>query len=159
MKFSAQEEYGLRCILSIATSDGGSGITIPELSQMEGMTQPHVAKMLSILRKAGFITSTRGQQGGYSLALEPSKIVVGDLLEALGGRLYEPAFCERHSGSQDECAHQGGCNLRPLWSRIQSAVDAIVYRLTVQDLIDGKLDIGENARFQVAPRREPVAGQ
>lgn len=159
MKFSAQEEYGLRCILSIASTDSGSGITIPELSQMEGMTQPHVAKMLAILRKAGFITSTRGQQGGYSLALPPSKIIVGELLEALGGKLYEPAFCERHSGSQDECAHHVGCNLRPLWSRIQSAVDSIVYRLTVQDLLDGKLELGENARFQVGPRREVIAGQ
>ena len=81
MKFSAQEEYGLRCLLQIARSQ--ESMTIPEIAKIEGLSQTHVAKLLMILRKEGFITSTRGQAGGYALAKSPSEINVGQVLESL----------------------------------------------------------------------------
>ena len=40
MKFSTQEEYGLRLLLRIAKSDSSNGLTIPELSEIEGYNVP-----------------------------------------------------------------------------------------------------------------------
>jgi len=55
MKFSAQEEYGLRCLLRIAGSKSPNGLTIPEISTVEGLTQANTAKILRILRpRPGF---------------------------------------------------------------------------------------------------------
>ena len=68
MKFSTQEEYGLRCLLQIARKGPGGSVTIPEVSRLEGLSQTNVAKMLMILRKEGFIVSTRGQSGGYAIS-------------------------------------------------------------------------------------------
>ena len=87
MKFSAQEEYGLRCLLQIARLGPEGSLTIPEIARHEGMSPTHVAKLLMILRRDGFLASTRGQQGGYALALPPEKTYVGDVLASLGGRL------------------------------------------------------------------------
>ncbi|NUM48295.1 MAG: Rrf2 family transcriptional regulator [Anaerolineales bacterium] len=152
MKFSAQEEYGLRCLVAIAERNSPSGLTIPELSRIEGLSQPHVAKMMALLRKAGFVRSTRGQLGGYTLARDPERIVVGEVLEALGGRLYEPAFCERHAGTLESCAHVGSCSLRPLWERIQSAIDTVVYSVTLRDLMTDRPE--ERQTIQVRPSVE-----
>lgn len=137
MKFSAQEEYGLRCLVALALEGDGGFLTIPEISDREGLTPSHVAKLLSILRKAGFVSSTRGQAGGYSLAMKPNEINVRAVLEALGGRLYGEKFCERHSGLLARCVHDADCVVRPLWTRIQSAVDLAIEGMTVQQLIDG----------------------
>jgi len=156
MKFSAQEEYGLRCLMTIASRDLGSGLTIPEIAKIESMTQPHVAKMLAILRKAEFIRSTRGQYGGYMLARRPGEIIIGDVLAELGGRMFEFGFCERHSGTSDECVHLHDCSVRGLWTRIQSAVDAVVNRITLQDLLDGKM-VDEPITLQPIARRASVA--
>lgn len=147
MKFSAQEEYGLRCLVTIAVGDPASGLTIPQISKLEGMTQPHVAKMLAILRKAGFIKSTRGQVGGYTLAKAIDQIVLGDVLEALGGKIFDGDFCERYAGIEDQCLHGADCHLRPLWARVQSAVDSVVFRLTLKDLIEGRFGGVENVVF------------
>ena len=54
--------------------------------------------MMRILRTAGLVQSTRGQAGGYSLARPAGEINVGEALAALGGRLYEPSFCDTHAG-------------------------------------------------------------
>ena len=51
MKLSSQEEYGLRCLLQVARS--GESLTIAELSRLEGISSPNVAKILRILRRGG----------------------------------------------------------------------------------------------------------
>lgn len=136
MKYSAQEEYGLRCLLQIARLGKDGSLTIPEISKHEGLTPTHVAKLLMILRREGFITSTRGQAGGYTIARPPEEIVVGDVLEALGGKLYDEEFCEKHSGQLSICTHAVDCSVRSLWQMIQHSVDQVVGKLSVADLLD-----------------------
>lgn len=135
MKFSAQEEYGLRCLLQIARLGVDGSMTIPEISKHEGLTPTHVAKLLMILRKEGFITSTRGQSGGYTLARKPEEIPVGKVLEALGGKLYDAEFCGKHAGQLSICTHAVDCSVRSLWQVIQESVDKVLDHLTVADLI------------------------
>lgn len=137
MKFSAQEEYGIRCLVAVARREN---VTIPELSRSEGLTEAHIAKLLMELRKGGFITSTRGQVGGYKLARSADAIVLSDVVSHLGGRLYDQGFCERHSGKGDICAHHGGCSLRSLWSRVQDAVDSVLDNVTIGDIVRGEAE-------------------
>jgi len=140
MKFSAQEEYGLRCLLQIARLGTSGSMTIPEISKIEGLSQTHVAKLLMILRREGLISSTRGQGGGYSIARDPREISVREVLEALGGRLYDEEFCERHSGQLHVCKHSVDCSLKSLWQVIQTAVDQVVTEISIADLITESAD-------------------
>lgn len=135
MKLSAQEEYGLRCLLRVGRAGEGESLTIPELSRSEGISEPHVAKMMRILRRGGFVRSTRGQSGGYSLARPADQIVLGHALAVLGGRLYEPAFCEGHSGSAVSCTHMPDCSIRSVWRMVQQAVDQVLGTITLKDLL------------------------
>jgi len=133
MKFTSHEEYGLRCLLRVARSDGSASIA--EVSQAEGISEAYVAKLLRILRIGGFLTSARGMSGGYALARQPEQIVVGDVLNVLGGRLFEDDFCERHAGTVRDCTHTVDCAVRSLWNRVQFSVDQILSRTTLKDLL------------------------
>ncbi|MEW6751680.1 MAG: Rrf2 family transcriptional regulator [Candidatus Latescibacterota bacterium] len=136
MKLSTQEEYGLRCLLQLARHGPGASLTIPEISQAEGLTVPNVAKLLRLLRQEGFVESARGQHGGYVLARPPEQVRVGQVLEALGGRLYDPGFCGSHTGAEESCAHSdAACSVRGLWDRVQRAVDQVLAQVTLLDLL------------------------
>lgn len=135
MKLTSQEEYGLRCLLRVGRGGEGASLTIPELSRAEGISEPNVAKMMRILRRGGFVTSTRGQSGGYALSRPAEKIVVGHVLAALGGRLYEPAFCDGHSGLELLCTHMPDCSIRSVWRRVQQAIDQVLGKITLKDLL------------------------
>ncbi len=135
MKFSAQEEYGLRCLVRLARAGVGASLTIPEISEAEGLSMPYVAKLMRLLRQGGFVTSVRGQAGGYRLARSADQIVVGDLLAALGGRLYEPEFCRHHAGSERSCLNTPDCSIRPVWLTVQLAVDQVLNKMTVSHLL------------------------
>jgi Rrf2 family transcriptional regulator, iron-sulfur cluster assembly transcription factor len=135
MKLTAQEEYGLRCLLRLARHEPQESLAISELSQTEGISSHYVAKLLRVLRRGGFVKAARGQAGGYMLARPASQIVVGEALALLGGRLYEPAFCNEHSGSELMCTNTVDCSIRSLWRTVQLVVDQVLARTTLQDLV------------------------
>lgn len=151
MKFSSQEEYGLRCLIAIAKASEGASMTIPIIARMENLSEPHVAKLLMILRKAGFVKSTRGHTGGYTLSAQPDAIVLGDVLSALGGKLYGEGFCDRHSGLAAHCVHESDCSIQFLWQEVQDAVDKIVCRLSLADMLARKAMPVINGRFHSQP--------
>ena len=135
MKLSSQEEYGLRCLLRVGRVGTEGSVTIPQLSRSEGITEPNVAKMMRVLRQGGLVQSTRGQSGGYSLARPAEQIHLGEVLACLGGRIYEPAFCDSHTGIELLCTHMTDCSIRSVWRMVQQAVDQVLGRITLQDLL------------------------
>lgn len=135
MKFSAQEEYGLRCLLQISRQGEGGSLTIPEIGAAEGLSIPYVAKLVRILRQGGLLKSIRGQSGGYTLTRPPEQIVIGEVLAVLGGRLFESGYCRRYPGTVETCTHTGDCSIRPLWRAVQLGVDQVLSRTTLLDLL------------------------
>jgi len=135
MKLSSQEEYGLRCLLRIGARGDGGTLTIPEISRAEGISPEYVAKLMRILRRGGLVTSARGAAGGYTLSRPADQITVGEALYPLGGRLFESDFCDRHSGFESLCTHSIDCSLRSLWRALQNAVDQVLTRMTLKDLL------------------------
>jgi len=142
MKLSSHEEYGLRCLLQLATQGAGGSATIPEISRKEGLSIAYVGKLLRILRQGGLVTAARGKAGGYTLARPPEQIFIGDALAILGGQLYDDDFCNRHSGVQDRCLRTTNCSLRSLWRAVQGAVDGVLRTTTLHDLLCSGSDPG-----------------
>src|SRR5271167_2439372 len=100
MKITAQEEYGLRCVMRLAKAESGS-ITLPEVAAAEGLSVAYVAKLMSVLRQANIVDSVRGRSGGYSLARPAEEIGLGSLLRVLGEPLFEEhEYCQKHAGTE-----------------------------------------------------------
>jgi Rrf2 family transcriptional regulator, iron-sulfur cluster assembly transcription factor len=140
MKLTSHEEYGLRCLIHLGEEGIGGRLTIPEISKAEGVSEAYVGKLLRMLRLGGLVTAARGT-GGYSLARPASQIAIGDVMAVLGGRLYENDFCETHSGQLKDCVHSVDCSLRVLWRTVQAAVDDVLSRTTLEDLLRGEQEM------------------
>jgi Rrf2 family iron-sulfur cluster assembly transcriptional regulator len=138
MKITAQEEYGLRLLVRIASCKSTEGMSIPQLSEAEGLTSHYVAKLTRILRLAGFINSTPGYIGGYVLASSAREIIINDVLKALGGPLFDDGFCGNHSGTMKLCTHSVDCSTRSLWQMIQFTIDQLLDKVTLYDLINSE---------------------
>jgi Rrf2 family protein len=140
MKLSSQEEYGLRCLLQLARA-GGVNLTIAEMSEREGISAPNVAKIMRILRRAGLVRSTRGKDGGYTLARPAAAIRALDVLASLGGRLFDTGFCDRHAGVERHCLNTRDCSIRPVLSGLQQAVDQVLGELTLASLLPSESEV------------------
>lgn len=135
MKITAQEEYGLRVLIRIAGCHSNDGLSIPQLSETEGLSSHYVAKLTRTLRLAGFINSTPGNKGGYILARPAEEININLVLKALGGALFDNDFCAGHSGSLRLCTNSVDCSARSLWQLIQFTVDKLLDKVTLADLV------------------------
>jgi Rrf2 family iron-sulfur cluster assembly transcriptional regulator len=141
MKLTSQEEYGLRCLLRIARQGRGGALTIPEISEAEGISGHYVAKLMRVLRRGGLVTSARGQAGGYTLSRPPERVIVGEALAVLGGRFFEADFCQEHSGIEKMCTHTVDCSIRSLWRTVQLAVDQVLAKTTLKDLVSNEQEM------------------
>ncbi len=134
MKLTSHEEYGLRCLIRLGQQGPGGRLTIPEIASAEGVSEAYVAKLLRRLRLSGFVIAARGT-GGYALARPANQIVLSEVMALLGGRLFEGDFCAMHPGQLKTCVRLADCSARVLWRAVQAAVDGVLKRTTLQDLL------------------------
>jgi len=135
MKITAQEEIGLRILIRIAGCKDADGMSIPQLSEAEGISDHYVAKITRVLRMEGFINSRPGNKGGYVLARPAHEININQALKALGGALFDTEFCGVHAGSLNLCTNSVDCSARSLWKMIQFRVDQLLDKVYLSDLI------------------------
>ena len=154
MKITAQEEYGLRLLIRIASCNDEEGMSIPQLSETEGLSSHYVAKLTRLLRLEGFINSTPGNKGGYVLAKPAQKIIINKVLKALGGSLFDKEFCGLHTGALKLCTHSVDCSSRSLWQMIQYSIDQLLDKITLHDLVNSEKESGKFLK-QLLERNNP----
>lgn len=84
---SAKGTYGLTALMELGLQRNKGSVQIRDISRRHGIPQHYLEQILVILKKAGFVESFRGAQGGYALARDPDSISVHDVLALLEGRL------------------------------------------------------------------------
>jgi len=156
MKIAALDEYGLRILLRIARDDEGSGLSIPAISEAEGLPFHNTAKFCRILRNLNFINSTKGHVGGYMLARPASEINLKELFNSMGGCLYDKSFCEGSTKASKLCPNSEDCSIRSLWSVLQSSMDGILKKLNLQDLIGNEKNLTEKLTKEFIPKETVV---
>ena len=134
MRFTAQEEYGLRCMLQMARHEGDKPLTITNIAELEGLTPPYVGKLMHALRQGDLVRSIRGQKGGYHLARPAKEISLDEVFSALDGRFFEPGHCERYPGQENLCVHTTECSIRSLWGRLDAVIREILKNTSLADL-------------------------
>ena len=142
MKISAQEEYGLRCLLQLATLSAGESLTLPQIATREGISQANAGKLMWLLNKAGFVQATRGTKGGYSLARAASEIRLNEVIKVLDADVLSK-HCENYTGILDSCVHKGDCGIRPVIVGLHEIVENALSQITLAQLIGTEAKVDE----------------
>lgn len=134
MKVSAQEEYGLRCLLQLARLGGGEFLTLGQIAEREGVSQANAGKVLWLLNKAGLVTSIRGTKGGYMLARPAAGIRLSEIIKVLDAGEVE-GHCKTYAGVLDTCVHTtGGCGIRSVIVNVHEVVERALSGITLAQL-------------------------
>ncbi|MBK7707601.1 MAG: Rrf2 family transcriptional regulator [Acidobacteria bacterium] len=140
MKISAQEEYGLRCLLQLAFLKDGDSLTLPQIADREGISTANAGKLMWILNKAGFVQATRGTKGGYSLSRPANEIYLNQVIKVLEEDEIH-AHCESYKGVLETCVHKGDCGIRPVIIGIHEIVQNALSRITLEQLVGSEENV------------------
>ena len=91
MQISTKGRYALRLMLDLAVHNTGELVKIKDISARENISEKYLEQIISSLKKAGYVKSLRGAQGGYMLAREPETYTVGTILRLTEGSM-KPAW-------------------------------------------------------------------
>ncbi len=134
MKISAQEEYGLRCLVQLAELAEGETLTLPQIAEREGISTANAGKLMWMLNKAHFVQSTRGTKGGYSLARPAGEIKLNEIIKVLDEDVMTK-HCGSYTGVLDSCVHNGDCGIRPVIVGLHEIVENALSRITLAQLV------------------------
>ena len=157
MKVSAQEEYGLRCLLQLARLGGGEFLTLGQIAEREGISQANAGKVLWTLSKAGLVASIRGTKGGYRLARPASEIQLSEIISVQGEDVLE-SHCKTYAGLLDSCVHTGNCGIRPVIVGLHDIVQKAMASITLAQLLGTESNV-ETTLHQISSLTRDTATQ
>ena len=134
MKISAQEEYGLRCLVQLANLPAGDSLTLPQIAEREGISTANAGKLMWLLNKAGFVQSTRGTKGGYYLSRPSGDIRLSEIIKVLDADVVGK-HCDSYTGVMDKCVHTGDCGIRPVIVGLHEIVENALSQITLAQLV------------------------
>jgi Rrf2 family protein len=114
----------------LALNQENKPVSLKEIASRQQLPHKYLERMLTTLRTAGFVRSTRGSQGGYTLAKPPAQITLREVFDTLEGTeglvecTTDPQVCDQY----DMCVTQ------EVWARMYAACMEILESTTLEDL-------------------------
>ena len=154
MIYSRSAEYAIRAFMYLATVERGRYSMAKHIAGQCDIPSHFLAKILQQLARKGFLKSSKGPTGGFSLLVAPASISLCAIVDAVDG-LNDYKRC---LGGMTECNDTAPCGLHDSWKRMRSSIIGYLESTSVADvaasLEQKRLAL---ARQQAAPKPAKAA--
>ena len=134
MQFTKAEAYGLFGVLYLAEVDRSRVVPLSEISETQDIPEKFLAKIFQSLSKSGVVRSHRGVRGGFTLAKDPDRITMKEVLETIQG----PYHLMKCTESLDMC-HKDSiefCAVRDVLLQAEKRLVSVFEQFTLADLVE-----------------------
>ncbi len=132
MKLSTRTRYGIRAAVELAENYGREPVQLKIISKDQEISMKYLEQIMSQLKSAGIVSSSRGAKGGYFLAKPPNQVKLSECFACLEGPVVTVECVE----SDNYCPKTRTCVTRQVWADIEKAVNAVLDSITLQDMVD-----------------------
>jgi Rrf2 family protein len=129
LQISRKIEYGLRAMIFLAAQTSDQVVPFREIARRMDVPQEFLAKIMKTLVGKGYVKSTRGAHGGYTLAMPATEISMLDVIEAVEGPI-KVNVCQ--DSTHEGCSLTHSCTMYGVWKLGQARMME-VYRAAKLD--------------------------
>ena len=133
MKVSKRGEYGVRALCHLAEHYGEGVVHIRDIAREESIPRRFLEGILLELKRAGFVNSRRGIEGGYALSRDPEQILLGEVVRTLDGPLAPIASAAELRGLMDRNPRQAG--FYAVLMDVRDAISGILDRTSLASVV------------------------
>jgi len=148
MKMSTRSLYATMALVDLTLQPQGSWVALPDIALRQGIPLAYLEQLFVKLRRAGFVTSGRGQKGGYALAHSPRTIHMAAILEAME-EMPQATRCGRRLGVNNArgCLPGGTtCRTHHVWAQLETRIREYLASVSLADICTqtdgGPVDVG-----------------
>ena len=119
----------------LALHQGSGPISLKSVAERQGISEHYLEQLMGSLRKAGYVRSVRGAQGGYQLTKKPEEISVGDIVRAMEGPI-APVDCLLGDADDNNphCKKAASCIRRGVWAKMQDSINHTLDEISLADM-------------------------
>src|SRR5580693_2830433 len=130
LKLTKKADYALMAMKHLAdhAHEGTRSSSAKDVADSYGIPPEALAKILQGLVKAGLLHSQHGTNGGYTLARDPARISVFEVIRAIDG----PLFITSCVTVRGECDQSDRCNIREPLRRVNHRIEELLRRITIR---------------------------
>ncbi|PZU84893.1 MAG: transcriptional regulator [Shinella sp.] len=145
---SQKAKYALRALTVLARAASGDPVQISDIADRQKIPKKFLEQILLDLKRAGFVESRRGKQGGYLLLRPASEITYGEVLRLIDGPI-APLPCLSLTAYRrcEDCDGENDCEIRHVFARVAEETRAVLFSTTFADTL------GERAPVAAVPER------
>lgn len=137
MKLGTKGRYAVMALVDLAYYSQGKPLALSEIAVRQSLPISYLEQLFVKLRQKGFVVSTRGTQGGYTLAREAEAIRIAEILEAIGEPM-ETTRCKQDS--ETGCLGvKGQCLTHALWAGLGRQMHAYLNGISLADVCQRRL--------------------
>ena len=130
MRISARVDYAVRAAVELAAVAPGS-LTSERIAQAQGIPTRFLQAILGDLQHARLVTSQRGREGGYRLALPPSEVSIARVM-----RVEQGFLADVHGQRPEDVEYPGTAEpLARVWVAAREAYRQVLDRVTLADVV------------------------
>ncbi|MBI4769567.1 MAG: Rrf2 family transcriptional regulator [Chloroflexi bacterium] len=133
MEITRQADYAVRTVLDLARLPMGQRVRTGEIAERQRIPPTFLAKIVAQLSVAGLVRTTRGAQGGLTLARPPEEITLLEVVETIDG----PVMLNSCASHPEHCPFGASCVVQHVWADVQAAVTDRLRATTFADLANG----------------------
>lgn len=141
MKLSTRGKYGLYAMYYLALHKDEGPQTLQSIATM-GVPKQYLEQLLGSLRRAGLVSTVRGAQGGYRIAMPPSDVTLRTIIDAMEGPVELSECCV---SDESGCGRACDCPVRWAWQRATDAINSELDRIKLSDMLQSPCESEENA--------------
>lgn len=135
LNVTSKGRYALRVMLDLVQHPEDGFVSLKTIADRQRVSMKYLEMIVSSLKKAGLVESTRGKEGGYMLSRAPSEYRVGDILRCIEDNL-APVSCIK-SGSV-YCERAAECMTVPMWMELDEIINEYLDTVSLEDLLTGE---------------------
>ena len=135
MNVTSKGRYALRVMLDLAQHPEDGFISLKTVAERQDISMKYLEMIVSGLKKAELVDSSRGKEGGYRLNRSPSEYSVGEILRSLEDNL-APVACIKDGNIH--CEQASACMTVPMWKELDDITNAYLGSITLEDLLTGE---------------------
>ncbi|HET8571760.1 MAG TPA: Rrf2 family transcriptional regulator [Candidatus Limnocylindria bacterium] len=132
MKISSRTEYGVRVLVTLARHGSDGPMSLAGIARAEKLPHAYLEQLVGDLRRAGLLTATRGQAGGYRLSRPAEEILLSEIVRALEGPLLEMPCAG--ADNLESCDRPQPCSVHELFQRVHEALDGTLSATTLAEV-------------------------
>jgi Rrf2 family protein len=129
MRFTRKLMHAVEAVLDIAYHASNTPVQSKDIADRQGVPRRYLEQVLQQLVRANILRGVRGPRGGYRLARERRRILLGEVVRVVADM--ERAEAE----AEDEAASElGRCVLAPIWDELEEEAIRRLDDVTIEDV-------------------------